>query len=198
MRFAIRIVIGAVLGLVAFATLWLLDVRAWVVALASGLLGPIGFLGSFFIWSADRPEIGYEQVLFDKPNSIISAVMILALAGGAFGVAHLGAGSASPPPDPNAAAMESQHQTLVHLYNLLIQGKLASEQAPDAKTNLSTAQEAIAKLPAGPKATALATAAATLSHALDAYAGCSYKACQTANLALFDAKDALKRFDDAG
>ncbi|HET6405262.1 MAG TPA: hypothetical protein VFH78_11495, partial [Candidatus Thermoplasmatota archaeon] len=76
MPYWVRIALGAVLGLATALALWLLVGTPWVTATAASLLAAIGFLGSYFIWSADRLDEGYEQVLFDRPNTIVSAVLI--------------------------------------------------------------------------------------------------------------------------
>lgn len=85
MRFVVRVLIGVALSAIAL-TVFLLTVGPKVWAIATGaVLAPIGFLGSFFLWSADRPEEGYEQVLFDRPNSLTSLALVAVLGGAAFG-----------------------------------------------------------------------------------------------------------------
>jgi len=85
MRYPVRIAIGAGLGLAAVVGFHFVFARWWVGALIAALLGLVGFLGSFFIWSADRLDEGYEQVLFDLKNNIVSLVLVLVLVGASFG-----------------------------------------------------------------------------------------------------------------
>lgn len=76
-----RVVLGALLGLFAVMALWYFVGITWLTAAIGGLVAPLVFLGSFFLFSADRPDEGYEQVLFDKPNTILAVGMIVVFAG---------------------------------------------------------------------------------------------------------------------
>jgi hypothetical protein len=97
----VGVVLGAALavGLTAWTGAW------WMGALAGGLAGPLAFLATFFVWSADRPGEGYEQVLFDRPNTVLSGVMLVAFAGLAFGAGWLAAPS-GPSPGEQAALQQ--------------------------------------------------------------------------------------------
>jgi hypothetical protein len=103
MKYGLRVGIGVVLGaaLAVGLTTWL-D-KWWIGALAGGLGGPLVFLATFFAWSADRPEEGYEQVLFDRPNTLLSGVMLVAFVGLAFGAGWLLSPAAGLSPEEQAA-----------------------------------------------------------------------------------------------
>lgn len=116
MKYGVRVAIGATVGLLLSVGLALWLDAAWIAALAGGLGGPVAFLATFFIWSADRLDEGYEQVLFDKPNSILSGVMLLALVGVALGTGWLAGGPSVDPAHAAAlAAMGEQEGTLAAL-----------------------------------------------------------------------------------
>lgn len=103
MKFGVRVALGALVGLGLAAGLgWSLDAW-WVGAVAGGLGGPLVFLLTFFVWSADRLDEGYEQVLFDRPNTLASAFMALAFAGAAFGAGALHPSGPSWTPEEEAA-----------------------------------------------------------------------------------------------
>lgn len=84
MKWHVRVSLGAGLGLASTLVLgFLLD--GWIAPASVGaLLAVVGFLGSFFVWSADIPPTpenphGYEQVLFDRPNTVTSGILIAAM-----------------------------------------------------------------------------------------------------------------------
>lgn len=118
MKYGVRVALGAVLGLALSAGLAFWLGSWWIGALAGGLGGPVAFLATFFVWSADRPEEGYEQVLFDRPNTILGGVMLVALSGVAFGVGWIaGPGDAGLDPEEQAALarMDESHGELLRL-----------------------------------------------------------------------------------
>jgi len=189
MRFGVRILLGAILGLVALVTLWLLGVRTWVVATTAGLLAPIGFLGSFFVWSADRPEAGYEQVLLDAPNTTLSVVMIVLFAGASFGLGfiHFGHGPAAPDEKSQLQQMALGVQVHVKDFNA---GKI---KADDVTAYVATTKAAAKNLTLANAA--LKDAATGLDKSLDdlakcAAAGANDGACLDARI---DASDVLSK-----
>ena len=117
MPYWVRIALGAVLGLATALALWLLVGTPWVTATAASLLAAIGFLGSYFIWSADRLDEGYEQVLFDRPNTIVSAVLIATFALAGVGTGYPGAADAAPlPPDARLEALQHDYRAAADAY----------------------------------------------------------------------------------
>jgi hypothetical protein len=197
MRYAVRVGIGVGLGLAAIVAFHFFVHTWWVAGLLAALLGLIGFLGSFFIWTADRPEEGYEQVLFDMKNNVVSLVLVALLVGGAFGVAHVWAPKAAAAPlDPAVAAMNTQHDKLVSVYNDVQAGKLDASSTATAKKDVQAVQDALKALTTtSPKLDLLNKAATAELTALDAYSGtCGFKVCQAATLALLDAKDPLNQY----
>jgi len=197
MRYGVRVAIGVVLGLVAIVAFHFFVHTWWVAGLLAALLGLVGFLGSFFLWTADRPEEGYEQVLFDVKNNAVSLVLVVVLVGAAFGVAHVWTPKApAAPVDPTVAAMNTQHDKLVSVYNDIQAGKLDQSSTATAKKDVQGVQDALKTLTTtSPKLGLLNKAATAELTALDAYGGaCGFKVCQAATLALLDAKDPLNQY----
>src|SRR5581483_6354256 len=186
---------GVVLGLLVSLGLWFFHARWWIGGIAGGLVATLGFLATFFVWSADRLDEGYEQVLFDLPNNMVSLALAVAFVGLAFagGLVPRGGGSAAP--DPSAAVADSQHDALVSLYNDVMGAKIdaAGLQAEQAK--LKAAQDAIATLPAGPKTTLLQAAAAAEGKAFAELGKCADVAkCPLARLEMSNAKTPLDKY----
>lgn len=136
-QWVIRLSVALFVGLATtFALSWFLD--GWLVpALAGGLLTPLVFLGSFFLWSADvapTPENpqGYEQVLFDAPNNVASASMLVLMVALAFFARFDGAGADDP------SAFLAQQETLATDVIALHDAFVASLDAYD-KGELSAA-----------------------------------------------------------
>jgi hypothetical protein len=190
-RYVVRIVIGIVLGLLGAAVAWWLGWRWWTGAILASVLALVGFLGSFFLWSADRPEEGYEQVLFDLPNNLVSVVLVLALVGLAFagghGLARGGAASAAAPPDPAVAALAEHHDNLTKLYNAIQGGTFSAADATNASAQLNAAKTAAATFPGSAKAGDIATAAGALAAAVGEFTSCGKLCDHAGQLAKADA-----------
>jgi hypothetical protein len=175
-RYYARVALGAVLGLAAVGVLWFLGVRWWIGAIAGALLGGMGFLGSFFLWSADRPSEGYEQVLFDGRNNAHALLLLVVLVGASFGGSYLHrAPAAAPGPDAAAlAAMDAGHDNMTRIYNAIQSGNYTSAAAAaDAGAQVQAIQAALSAMPASAKGDLLKTAANALQTALDEFKGCS-------------------------
>lgn len=193
MKYVVRVALGALLGLAVTAALWFFQARWWIGGVAGGLVAALGFLLTFFLWSADRLEEGYEQVLFDLPNNLVSGALAVALVGLAFGGGLLHKGSSAP--DPSIAVADSQHDALVSLYNDVMGGKIDAAGLVAQQAKLKAAQEAVAALPAGEKATLLRTASAAAGKAFDELAKCSDLAkCPLARLEMTNAKAPLDAY----
>jgi hypothetical protein len=192
MRFLARVLLGVTVGLAAILGLHFVFRAWWIGALVGGLAGALMFLATFFVWTADRPEEGYEQVLFDLPNTVVAVALILVLASAGF-AGTLFHGKAAP--DPAAATMAAEHGALVKVYDDLMAGKLDASGVTAARSTVASAQDALAKLPPSPDLAKLQAAAKAELTALDDYAGaCGMKLCQTATLDLLDAKDPLDQY----
>lgn len=113
-----RVGLGAVLGATALGACWALVGTPWITAAAAALLAPIGFLGSYFLWSADRPEEGYEQVLFDRPNTRVAATMLVAFAllGAGSGLLPAGGGDGRPAAAGELFALRDGYQRISDAY----------------------------------------------------------------------------------
>lgn len=174
-RYVVRVVLGVVLGLIAVAALWFFGAAWWVGALVGALLGLVGFLGSFFLWTADRPEEGYEQVLFDLPNNLVSLVLILAFVGAAFAGGHWLAREKPAPVDPAvAASMNEAHDNLTRIYNQIAAGNYtSSDAAKAASAEVKAIQDALAALPPSPKVDLLSAAATSIQKGLAEITSCT-------------------------
>lgn len=150
MPFWVRILLGILLGLLALAGLWLGVGVTWVTATVAALVAPLGFLGSFFLWTADQPAKGYEQVLFDRPNTLVSAGMVLAFALAGLSTGLLGAPSDAP--EARDVALVAQD------YDATARAYIAGTMdGPAARAKLDELKAELAGL-TGPKAEALAKA----------------------------------------
>ena len=204
MAYWTRILIGALLGAAALGALWYLTGITWATAAAAALLAPVGFLGSYFVWSADRPEDGYEQVLFDRPNTLVSAVMIVAFATlGIFsGVVPLAA--EAPPaaalrtPAEGVAALQSEFDAISAAYDA---GEKDSDQTVDALLALREKADAVGDeidaLPDGEPKDALVEAYDWVGQAIIQMKECAAgreDKCEAAQTSMADAKAALRTY----
>src|ERR1051325_2078121 len=171
MRFLVRVAIGAGLGLAAAIGLSFV-MRWWIVAILAVLLALVGFLGSFFLWSADRPQEGYEQVLFDKPNSIVSGVMAVAFVAAAFGMGWLlepvDQGPSLPPAE--VAAVSSMNAERVKLHDVLVLylKEPKSSKVPEWSKAANESKAAVAKLTVPDRLQPMLTPLKSLSESLSA------------------------------
>lgn len=171
MRFLVRVAMGVGLGLAAVVGLSFL-MKWWIVAILGALLALVGFLGSFFVWSADRPEEGYEQVLFDKPNSILSGVLVLAFVGAAFGMGWLlepvDEGPNLPPAE--AAAVSSMNAERVKLHDVLVLylNDPKSAKVSDWSKQADESKAAVAQITAPDRLQPLLTPLKSLAESLSA------------------------------
>ena len=150
-----RLGLGAGLGLVAALALgWLLD--GWAIPAAVGaLLAAIGFLGSFFVWSADVPPSpenpeGYEQVLFDGPNVVASLLVVAGVVALAFFVRFDATAPAAEDhsayvaqQDAVAKDLESMREYVVAERATRAEGKVSDADHRAALKDLSDAVRAI-------------------------------------------------------
>jgi hypothetical protein len=219
MNYYARVGLGLVLGALAVAALAFFSFAWWIAAAAGALLAILAFLASFFLWTADRPEEGYEQVLFDGPNVVHALVLAAVLVGGAFGTSlfHKGASGPAIPPEELAAVEALNAQQVVLDHALSAYQKAASAFAAktmDAKslnstmkpiaTNTTAASDALKGLTVperlAPLSVALTAQAKALLDALAAEAKCTggtASACMDARVAAADALAAEKRYVQA-
>lgn len=209
MKYGIRLALGVVVGTaLAGGLAWFMQ-PWWLGAVAGGLFGPLVFLGTFFLWSADRPEEGYEQVLFDRPNTVLSVLMTLAFVGLAFGTTFLATGL-SPEEQAALARMDGSGATLARLSedfaaanDAFTKGESPGDLGPklqearDAKAAIDgiQASEALAPLKGS-----LLKAATALESAFDALGKCAAgdtTACLDARLGPVDAARGLQAYDEA-
>ncbi|MFA5861653.1 MAG: hypothetical protein WDA16_08155 [Candidatus Thermoplasmatota archaeon] len=192
MRFLARVLLGAFLGLVTLGGLHFAITRWWISGIAGALVGVLGFLLTFFVWTADRPDVGYEQVLFDGANSAVSVILAVILVAGGFGISL--AGKSSTPQDPAVVEMNAQHDKLTRIYNDVTASKLDAVSLRSARADVQAAQASLAKLPTSERLALLTKAAAAEVTSLDEYEKCGTKLCQNATLALLDAKGPLNKY----
>lgn len=198
MPYWVRILIGAILGLSAAIALWLFVGIAWLTAAVAALLAVLGFLGSFFVWSADRlPE--YEQVLFDRPNTIVASVLVVAFAAAGFGTGFLG--------DSGSSAALTPAERVSFLY-ADYQGAADAFTSQEADADATTARIAelrlesdrialeLEALPEGEERDNLVAANDALALAMDALTACAAgdkTQCLDARFSAADAKSALDK-----
>lgn len=190
-----RISIGAVFGLVAAVCLWLFVGIAWLTAVAAALVAAVGFLGSYFVWSADRlPE--YEQVLFDRPNTLVAAVLVVAFAGLGFGTGYLG-DDAPPTPADRVHMLYNAYQNNADAF---AKQELDAEALVATLDALRVESDRVAleleALPEGDERDALTAANDALALAMDAMKACAGGTsgeCMNARLSAADAQAALER-----
>jgi len=197
MAYWMRIAAGAVLGLIALAALWLTVGIAWLTALVATLVALLGFLGSYFVVSADRPEEGYEQVLFDKPNTIVSVLMIVLFAGAGVGSGFLGGESAPPGPSDYVYSLRASYLTTAAAWT----ADASKDETLATLDELRAESDRIAldleALPEGDARTHLEAANDALAFAVDSLKICAeaeQRSCLDARLNAADAESALQRF----
>lgn len=197
MPYWLRVAMGAILGLFAAGALWLLVGIPWLTATVAALLAAGGFLGSYFVWSADRlPE--YEQVLFDRPNTIVASVLIVAFAAAGIGTGFLGAGAPAPmAPEDRVAFLYADYQHAADAF---------TKQEADAEATIATMEELrvesdrialeLEALPGSEVRDHLVEANDMLALAMDSMKACASgekSQCMDARLTAADAKAALER-----
>lgn len=196
MRYVVRVVLGAFLGLLAVVSLGWIGLSWWIGATAGALLALAGFLGSFFVWSADRPEEGYEQVLFDLPNNAVAATMIVAFVGLAFAGGHWLGGASAPAEDAAAALARSQDSQALFILNQYYdpQGpQLDAAATQEAQATVKALQAALAGAPDSEGKASRVQMVDNLAKGLDAWTACGHKApCLDAQFAFLDAQRAYK------
>lgn len=199
MPYWVRITIGVVLGVLAAVLLWLFVGITWVTALVAALLAPIGFLGSYFIWSADRlPE--YEQVLFDRPNTIVSLVLIVGFALAGVGTGFLGGSDAPPTPADELYAMRAEYQGISDsIVAKSLEGDAAIAAINDLRAKADPLGVTIEALPADEDKDALVDAYDYLTTAMtqlkDCAKGDSGK-CLEARISNSEVQTALERYSE--
>lgn len=197
MPYWVRILIGAVLGLVAAVALWLFVGIAWLTATVAALLAAVGFLGSYFIWSADRlPE--YEQVLFDRPNVIVTGVLVLALAGAGFGTGFLGGGSAPElTPAERVSALYASYQNSADAFTAKeLDADALNETMADLRMESDRIAAELEALPEGEERDNLVIVNDALALAMDSMKACAggdKAQCRDARLSAADAKSTLDK-----
>jgi len=197
MPYWMRIVLGTALGLGALYALWRFVGITWITASASALVAAMGFLGSYFLWSADRPEEGYEQVLFDRPNTILSTILILAFAGLGVGSGFLPSGSAAPTPADDLYAMRAEYQSISDGYvQETLDAEAATEALNDLRAEADVVLDRLEALPADARKDLLIEAYDHLTQAILYLKTCASgqpEKCVDARLAAADAEAALAR-----
>ncbi len=141
MRYWVRVFVGVGVGGIAFPILWSVLANVWIGAAAAAVLAPLVFLATFFIWDADRPEDGYEQVLFDKPNSAVAAGLVLCFLFAGYAAVWTGYGEPAAAPTPrelSSVAGESKSVT-----DAFRNGGLDAETAASRLTSLRAEAERI-------------------------------------------------------
>lgn len=201
MSYWVRITIGVVLGLAAALLTWQFVGIPWATALAAALLAPVGFLGSYFLWTADRPEEGYEQVLFDRPNTIVAAIMLVCFALAGMGTGFLGAGGASPPtPADDLYAMRADYQRISDAYSAgTSEGEATIELLNALRAEADPLYERIEALPDGDATNALIDAWDYLTLAmtqLKTCAGGEEAKCLDARISASEVQSALARYGE--
>ena len=201
MAYWTRILLGALLGAIALGAMWAFVGITWATATVAALLSAVGFLGSYFVWSADRPEDGYEQVLFDRPNTIVAATMIVAFAalGVASGLLPL-ADEAPPAPGPAEAvlALQDDYEAIAAAYDA---GEKDGDATIDALLSLrdraDKVGQALEALPAGEAKDALVEAYDWIGQAMIQMKECASgreEKCEAARVSMDDAEASLRKW----
>lgn len=199
MAYWMRIGTGAFLGIAAVVGLWLAVGIVWLTALVAVLVAIVGFLGSFFVVSADRPEEGYEQVLFDRSNMIVTVLFLVLFAGAGIGTGFLGADAAPPDPADPVYALRADYLRTADAWS---EGADADPDVTLAEVSgLRTESDRVAMeleaLADDDARTHLAAANDALAFALDALKDCAEQGehrCLDARLNAADAESALQRY----
>jgi hypothetical protein len=175
----------------------------WAIAVAA-LLAPIGFLASFFLWTADRPQDGYEQVLFDVPNLLTSLALVGVLVGAGWGGGVL---LRPHPIDPNDVPYFEQRAELTTLAKQYQKDKdaYAAGDLPKSPTDVFAehkehAQTIVLKVKtlhdAAPERfeplLKAANALAEVTSQMDACAAAGDKSCDGARFAMADYQGAAR------
>lgn len=198
MPYWLRVVLGVVLGAAAGVASWYFLGIAWLTATLAALFAAVGFLGSYFLWSADRPEEGYEQVLFDRPNTIVTLALVVVFAGAGIGSGFLG-GAAAPASgvgDDMAALYASYLATSAAFSKEEADGPTTVAKITELRAENARLKGAVDALPAGTERDGLTDANTALGAALQALEACASgtKAeCVNARLAAADAQTALHK-----
>lgn len=192
-----RVAAGAVLGLLALVPLWLFVGIGWLTALAGALAAAIGFLGSYFVVSADRPDEGYEQVLFDKPNTIVAAVLLVGFALAGVGTGFLG-GDEVPTTADRVHMLRADYQRAADAFTK-DEANATDTQAAIAALREESDRVALEleALPEDDARAALIAANDALALAMDALTECTNAVqdeCMNARLLAADAQAALQRY----
>lgn len=194
----LRITTGIILGLVALIALWLLVGLTWLTAAVAALVAPLAFLGSYFVVSADRPEEGYEQVLFDKPNTLVSAVMIVAFALAGVGTGFMGGSDAPPGPADALYALRADYQAVSDAFAAEeADGPTTIDAVNTLRDRLDPITRELEALPDGEGKTALIEASDALAQAmvqLKTCAGGESDKCLDARISMADMQAALERY----
>lgn len=191
-----RILIGASLGAVAAAALWLIVGIPWLTAAVAALLAAVGFLGSYFVWSADRlPE--YEQVLFDRPNTIVTGLLVLAFAAAGLGTGLLASEPAPLAPGERTQVLYADYQRTADAFaSKEIDAAALDEAMADLRVESDRLAVDLEALPEGEERTDLVAANDALALAMDSMRACAggdKAQCLDARLLAADAKLALNK-----
>jgi hypothetical protein len=201
MAYWMRIALGALLGLGALVGLWLGPGIGWLTAIVASLVALLGFLGSYFVVSADRPSEGYEQVLFDKPNTLVAIVLALTFAGAGFSTGFLGRSDAPSSVGERATLLYAQYQSDANAYSAAQDKDAAKDAALAQMTTLRGDSDLlnvdIEALPEGDtQKTDLMKANDDLAIAIDSMVACiggDLEACKAARFAAADVQSSLGR-----
>ena len=197
MPYWLRVTIGVILGVTGAVLMWLVVGKTWMTATVGAILAPLGFLLTYFIWSADRPADGYEQVLFDRPNTIVSVVLLATLGLAGVGTGFLGHASGPPSVADQTAALYAHYQSASDAYSKKsADGAATTAKVAQLRTEAATLATAIDAMPDSNAKTALKAAAASLTSAMDSLDACiggSNGKCVDARLAAADAQSAITR-----
>lgn len=196
MAYWMRIAVGALLGAGALVGLWLGPGIGWLTATVAALAALIGFLGSYFVVSADRPAEGYEQVLFDRPNTLVALALVVVFAGAGFGTGLLG-GDSGPDPADNVYALRADYQAASDAWGVdsPAEDTLATLETLRTESDLIAGE--LALLPEGDVRTHLEAANDAIAFSIDALKVCAQKetrSCIEARINAADAESALQKY----